>query len=233
MKGRRQRRLGVGIVCLAFAGIAAPVTGADAGSQVRTQQELKALAAVPGTVSAPIRDARAALARAERRLAEHRYRRALTALSTLRWKAGKAHQAAVNQIGKPPADPESDDPPGPPSVLAVLSLEHRIGVRVPVLFNGMQRTKVVQALRYTLWITHTRRDQMLDKVIALDPEGAGGDYADGMADILPAFDNEVNRLQKGLDTYTLTDSGRVGLTAALERATATRDVVQEAFGGGE
>ncbi len=188
---------------------------------------------VPGSVSVPIARANAALERAEVRFAQHRFGLGLDALEALRRAGGEAHQAAVAQIGRPPADPESDEPPGPPAVLAVLGLEHRIGTRIPAIFNGMRRKPVVDSLQYTLWITHTRRDRMLDVVIALDQEGAGADYADGMADTLPAFDNEVVTLLSGLETYVLTASGRAGLTNALERATATRNRVNDAFGGGE
>ncbi len=74
---------------------------------------------------------------------------------------------------------------------------------------------------------------MLDQVIALDPEGARGDYDDGMSDTIPAFDGEVNALQNGLDTFELTASARAGLTNAHERATETRDKVNDVWGGGE
>jgi hypothetical protein len=184
------------------------------------------------TVTA-IRKARAALARAESRFALHQYGGGLIALDALRRAAGQAHSAAIAQIGKPPVDPESDEPPGPAAVLAVLNLEHRIAVRIPAIFNGMRRELVVSSLRHTLLVTHRRRDRMLDIVIALDREGAGDDYADGMADTLPAFAREVNTLQEGLDTYELTPSGRAGLIHALSRARATRNKVNAAFGGGE
>jgi excisionase family DNA binding protein len=188
---------------------------------------------VPGSVSVPIERANVALARAEARFAQHRYGLGLNALEALRRAAGEAHQAAVAQIGKPPTDPESDEPPGPPAVLAVINLEHRIGMRIPAIFNGMRSKQVVHSLQDTLWTTHLRRDRMLDIVIALNQEGAGADYADGMADTLPAFNNEVITLQNGLGTYVLTASGRVGVANALERARATRDRVNDAFGGGE
>jgi hypothetical protein len=191
------------------------------------------MGAVPGSVSTLIRSADAALARVVARFAQHRYGLGLDALEALRTAAGKAHEAAVAQIGKPPTDPESDEPPGPPAVLAVLGLEHRIGTRIPAIFDGMKRKPVIDSLQYTLWVTHMKRDRMLDVVIGLGPEGAGADYADGMADTLPAFDNEVVTLLSGLETYVLTASGRTGLTNALERATATRNRVNEAFGGGE
>ena len=236
MQARHRRRLAVGIVCLAIIGVGAPTGSAGSMSQADSQRGVSASRADLAVAIGPgiyIRRARAALARAESRFANHRYGRGLDALVTLRRTAGKAHRAAVDLIGKPPTDPESDEPPGPPAVIKVLGLERAISVRIAALFNGMTRAAVVDSLRRILGITHRRRDAMLDRVIALNPEGAGGDYDDGMADILPAFTSEVNKLQNGVDTYELTPSGREGLVRALRRAIATRDKVEQRFGGGE
>jgi hypothetical protein len=74
---------------------------------------------------------------------------------------------------------------------------------------------------------------MLDVVIALPPEGAGSDYADGMADTVPSYVTEVNRVKTTLAQYQLTDSARLGLHRALDRIRATQAKVNEAFGGGE
>jgi uncharacterized membrane protein (UPF0182 family) len=182
---------------------------------------------VPTSVSTPIDRASAAIERTETRFADHRIWRALDALATLRQAVLEAHKATIAQIGKPAV---SVEPPGPPSVMAVLDLEHRVGVRVPPNFDGLTREQVVDSLRHTLWVTQGRRDRMLDIVIALDQEGAGTDYAAGMAATLPAFTNEINALRMGLDSYVLTASGRASLTSALERVRATRDRVSEAFG---
>jgi hypothetical protein len=233
---RSRHRLAVVIACLAIAGLAPAAGGAypgtDAGTRPGPVRSLD-LNAASRAKATPIQQARAALDRVVTRFARHWIRRGLSALGTLRRTAGAAHMAAVNKIGKPPTDPESDKLPGPPAVLAMVNLEHKIGVRLPPIFNRMRRARVVSSLGYTLWITHRRRDQMLDKVIALDPEGERAEYADGMADVLPAFTNEVRVLERALDTYTLTSSARASLTSALNRARATKVKVDEAFGGGE
>jgi hypothetical protein len=214
---RLRHLVAVGIACLAIAGLA-PSVGR---------------AAIPDSVRTPIHRADIWLERAERRIANQRYARALEALTALRRNVRRAHRAANAQIGAPPIDPESDDLPGPPSVLAVLKLDRRVTVRVAALFNGMTREDVVSSLDTTLQVTHTKRDGTLDQVIALDPEGDGADYADGMADFVPAFTKEVDRLQEDLNTFDLIASADNALTSALARSQATRDKAEAAFGGGE
>jgi hypothetical protein len=230
-------RLAVGIAFLAIAGLAPAAGGAHpgtvAGTRLGTVGSLDLGAAAPRATATPIQKAREALERAVTRFAQHRIQRGLDALATLRRTAGVAHRAAVNKIGKPPTDPESDELPGPPAAFAMLTLEHQIGVRLPPIFNRMRRERVLSSLGYTLWLTHRRRDLMLDKVIALNPEGQRAEYADGMADTLSAFTNEVKTLRNGLDTYVLTSSGRSKLTSALNRVKATRARVNTVFGGGE
>jgi hypothetical protein len=184
-------------------------------------------------VATPITRANAALAKAKAELAAHHPRRAIAALSDLKYQVGRAHVAAMDLIGKPPTDPESDEPPGPPAVLGVLALEHRVGMGVVPLFNGRTRTDVVDALRGVLSSTHNRRDRILDRVIALPAEGARGDYEDGMADTLGQYTQEVNQLSTAVNTYRLTSGGTVGLKNGLARVRATQAKVDAAFGGGE
>ena len=154
-------------------------------------------------------------------------------MRTVRRQGTQAQLVATALIGAPPTDPESDDLPGPPAVLAVLGLEHRIGMQVVDRFNGMKRFWVVRALRRTLGTTHYRRDIMLDKVIRLPAEGGLDDYADGMADTLGIYTQEVQKVTTALRTYRLSPSGRVGLRRALVRVQATNAKVNRAFGGGE
>jgi hypothetical protein len=78
-------------------------------------------------------------------------------------------------------------PPGPPSVIAVLALEHRGTMGIVPLFNGRKHSDIVQELRDTLYVTHTLRQQMLTRVTGLAPEGAGADYSDGMSDLLSSL----------------------------------------------
>jgi hypothetical protein len=188
---------------------------------------------VPKSVADPIRRARSALNQANVQVQAREYAKALDSLVAVRVNVSQAQKAGMAQIGAPPTDPESDDLPGPVSVLAVLNLEHRVTMVVVQLFDGMKSEKVVASLRYTLWKAHGARDVMLDAIIALDPEGEGADYADGMADTLGLYASEVKLVTGALQQYRLSPAGRLGLRNALDRVRATRAKVNKAFGGGE
>lgn len=218
----------------------APVATAGAGGPpargtliTSPQAELTNAASV-GSVSAPIGRADDALQRAIAQIRAHHYAKARVSLRTVRRQGAQAQEIATSLIGAPPTDPESDDAPGPPAVLAVLGLEHRITMQVVDLFDGMKRFRVVvRALRKTLGSTHYRRDVTLTKVIRLPAEGARADYADGMADTLGIYTQEVRKVTTALKIYRLSPSGRVGLRQALVRVQATKAKVNRAFGGGE
>jgi hypothetical protein len=219
------------IVALCISVVPATTAGAASSVSASAQEELAAVAAT--SVSAPIQRASDALQRAVTQVRAHRYAAARASLETVRIAGRRAQEIATALIGAPPTDPESDDVPGPPAVLAVLRLEHRIGMQVVELFNGQKGWRMVRALRTTLWATHGRRDIMLDKVIALPAEGARADYADGMADTLAIYKQEVTAVTTALETYRLSPSGRIGLQRALVRVKATNLKVNRAFGGGE
>jgi hypothetical protein len=180
----------------------------------------------------PLQRARAALDAAEVRLQGHRYTRALASLKALRYNLAQAHEAAMAKIGKPPTDPESDEPPGPPAVIAVANLEHRVTMRLVPFFNGLTRDSVIFPLRTTLRKTHTLRNAMLDKVIAL-PAEKGEDYDDGMSDTVGQYKAEVTLVTNALQQYELTASGRAGINGNLERVSATYAKVNARWGGGE
>ena len=222
------------VLALGITGLSAPTAwAADDPSRAPSSTHGTQMAPLPRVVSTPITRANAALTRATAELAAHHPRRAIAALNDLRYQLGRAHLAAMNLIGAPPTDPESDEPPGPPAVLNVLALEHRVGVRLVPAFNGRTRTDVVDALRLVLSSTHHRRDVILDRVIALPADGARGDYEDGMADTLGQYTQEVNQLSTAVTTYRLTSAGKVALNSALTRVRATQAKVNTAFGGGE
>ena len=204
---------------------------------------------LPGSVATTISRANTSLTKAVTRL-QHRRKpiSAVRSLAALRTDVSKAHKAGMAQIGRPPADPESDDPPGPVSVVAVLNFEHQVAVRLLPAFNGLRRRKVVLGLRNTLSTTFTYRNRMLNAVIALPPEGAGADYADGMADTIGIYATEVNLYTAALNqwveatlpvqpapmgTYRLTPAGHSALQIALVRVGNTRTKFDTAFGGGE
>jgi len=191
------------------------------------------LAALPGSVATPIQRAKAALAKTEDHLAHHRYGKALESLVVLRRKVARANNAATAQIGLPPTDPESDDPPGPPSIFAALKLDHRVTLHLVPLYDALGRLDVVSSLNATLRRTHGRRDAMLDAVIALPAEGDRADYDDGMADMLGMYPAEEDAISGALATAELVDSARSGLTDALARVQATDAKVDAVWGGGE
>jgi hypothetical protein len=190
-------------------------------------------AALPNSVSKPIKLANEALTTTEAMLADHKYRQALESLNTLRINVRLASNAAIDQIGLPPPDPESDEPPGPACVFAVLKLDHRVGMRLVILFDGLTRADVVGELDHTLTRMHARRDDVIDVVIALPAEGARGDYDDGMADTLTMYPAERSLLSTALLQYELTDPARVALTEARVRVRATEAKVTAVWGGGE
>jgi len=76
------------------------------------------------------------------------------------------------------------------------------------------------------------RDRLLDKVINLKP-GKAAAYADGMADTVDGYTDEVSNLTEALKVDHLTISARAALTNALSRSQAAAAKVTAAFGGGE
>jgi hypothetical protein len=185
------------------------------------------------SVSIPIEQARTALNSTERRIANHRYEKALESLKVLRQNVVRANRAATGQIGLPPSDPESDEPPGPSSVFAVLRLDHLVTMRLVPPFDGLTNADVVGSLRYALSRTQASRDAMLDAVIALPQEGARADYDDGMSDTLGAYPAEENLITTALLAYELTPGARTGLTNVLAQVQATEAKVDAVWGGGE
>ncbi len=190
-----------------------------------------ASAAAPATSHAAKADQ--ALARATAQIRAHDYTRARRSLAAVRLHTKAANANAKALIGAQPTDPESDDLPGPPAVLAALRLDNRITTRTVALFNGKTNESLVYSLRLTVGAAQIPRDAMLNAVIALPEEGDGVDYADGVADSLAQYTREVNVIATAVATYTLSPSGRTGLTNALARARATKAKVDRAFGGGE
>ena len=188
--------------------------------------------AASASVSTLVRRARAKLSAAKVYLERRRYTKALASLTGLRYNTRRAHRAGMALIGKPPQDPESDEPPGPGAVISVLRLEHRVTMDLVPFFNGLTRASAVYWLRYTLWLTHTLRLRMLNKVIAL-PEEKRSDYDDSMSDTVGIYPAEIRLVRKALNQYQLSANGRTGLTAALARIKKTNAKVQKVWGGGE
>jgi hypothetical protein len=185
---------------------------------------------LPLSVAGPVYRARRALGNVVDHLAAGRYPNAAKALLAVQKNLAAAHKAGTAQIGAAPADPESDQLPGPPSVVAVLGLDHRVAVRTARLLDGMT---VKVGLGTTLSAATKLRLVMLSKVLSLDPEGAGGDYTDDLTDTLPIYAAEVLAVSDVLRTGRLTASSRRGLTNNLVRIKQATAEMNAAYGGGE
>ena len=224
---RRQRRISGSIAGLGIAVALTLAPGMDTATAAGTA------APAASSYTTHITQANTAVDRAVRKIHSHQYSGARRDLAIARGHIKNANAGALALIGKPPTDPESDDLPGPPAVLAALRLDNRVVTRVVPLFNGMNRPLVLDALRSTIGVTQNVRTTVLNKVTALPAEGDGDDYADGMADTLPMYSHEVAVIAGGLKTFRLAPSGKVGLTAALRRARDAEAKMNAAYGGGE
>jgi hypothetical protein len=222
------------LLSLGLAGLSAPAAfgATDAGRPTSSTQSAQPSQSVSRAASTPITRAKEALAKATTELQAGRLGSAITALDDLRHQVRQAHRDAVDTIGKPPTDPESDEPPGPPAVLAVLALEHRVASGTVPLFDGQTRADVVDALHRVLRSTLHRRDRMLDHVLDLRP-AARGDYEDGMADTLGTYPKEEQQLTTALATFHLSSSAETALTDARVQVRATEAKLTPVFGGGE
>jgi hypothetical protein len=215
---------------LADAASAAPLPiGPATIAQAEPADEVVVL---PSRVAAAIRRTENSLAKAEEHVDEAEYAKAIISLRAVRKGLARADKAARRQMNAVPADPEAETTPGPDAVIAVLSLHQEVIVGVAGLFAGNSGT-LVGALSTTLSTAQTTRDKLLDEVLALDPEGAGVGYADGMADTLDGYADEVANLSEALADDSLSAGSKSALNPALARSTATAAKINTAFGGGE
>jgi len=229
------------IVGLAFSApaVAKPAsdTGRGAGPVAKAAQDDDDAPVLPSRMSTAITRAQRSLDKAAEHIDEGEYTKAIVSLRGLRRNMYRADRAATRLLNAPapPEDAEEDGdetPSGPDAVIAVLGLEHDIVVGLAGLFDANSQG-VVDALTHGLFRTLNARDRMLAAVIGLDPEGAGADYADGMADTVADYADEVDNLTEALQDDTLSAGGTRVLTTALAQVTATNTTVTSAFGGGE
>jgi hypothetical protein len=187
---------------------------------------------LPSRVANPIHRAELSLDRSEEYVDAGDKVRAVAALKAVRANMARADKAARRQMTAVPADPEAETTPGPDAVIAVLNLDSEIVTNLAGLFDTKQGI-IVQGLSPLLFATMNARDKLLAAVIGLDPEGAGADYSDGMADIVTGFDDEVANLTEAIGDDQLSLGGRKVLVAAAAQSRKTQAKVAAAFGGGE
>jgi hypothetical protein len=177
-------------------------------------------------------NATAALTKALTNLQNHKYALAVSQLHVVGHQTRIAHTAATALIGRPPTDPESDVPPGIAAVQRVAGLEHTITTKLlPTLHNLTQATAVAR-VGGKINVAVACRDVMLAKVIALRP-AARDDYADGLADTLPSYTQELKAMTAALAGTGLTPAARTSIQNAKTVVTATNAAMQRVFGGGE
>ncbi len=189
---------------------------------------------LPGRVAGALRRTQRSLDNAEEHVDEGEYAQAVKSLRAVRRNMYRADKAARHQMNAVPADPEAEDAttPGPDSVIAVLAMDGAVVQSVSGLFDTNSKG-VVDALTHAMYRTMNARDSLLASVIALDPEGAGADYSDGMADTVDGYTDEVATLTEALADDTLSAGGKRVLRTALTQSQATQATVTAAFGGGE
>jgi hypothetical protein len=188
---------------------------------------------LPSRVDIAIKRTERSVCKAEEHIDEGEYAQAAVSLRSVRRNMYRADRAAQRQMNiVPDPDAEEGTTPGPDSVIAVLGVESEVVTSVSGLFDANSKG-VVDGATHALFRTLNARDRLLDSVIALDPEGAGADYADGMADTVDGYTDEVANITDALADDTLSAGGTKVLQAALTQVTATSAKVTAAFGGGE
>ncbi len=186
---------------------------------------------LPSRVDAAMGRSLSALDRSEARVDDMQYGSAAASLAAVDADLGRVHRAALAQM-RAPMDPEAEATPGPDSVLAVLSLEQWTITRLAGLYDTVNDPVLLNRFGEALNTALTKRDQLLDKVIKLKP-GKAVAYADGMADSVDGYGDEVANLTEALQVDRLTTSAHAALANALSRSQATAAKVTAAFGGGE
>ncbi len=217
---------------LALSGTASAATRAPVATAAQAESDDAVV--LPGRVASAIRRAQHSLDNAEEHVDEGEYRQSVVSLRSVRRNMYRADKAARRQMNAPPVtDPDAEPvTTGPDSVIAVLTLDGTITQSLSGLFDTNSKGVVV-GLTHAMFRTLNARDRLLDSVIALDPEGAGADYADGMADTVDGYADEVATLTEALADDSLSTGGRKVLTKALAQVQATNAKVVAAFGGGE
>jgi hypothetical protein len=220
--------LGASVVSAAPANAAAPARAAAPIAKAAQDDDTVVL---PGRVAGALRRTQNSLNNAEQHIDEGEYTQAVTSLRGVRRNMYRADKAARHQMNAI-ADPDAETTPGPDSVVAVLTMDSTAVETLSGLFDTNSKGVVI-GLTHALYRTMNARDKLLDSVIALDPEGAGADYSDGMADTVDGYADEVSTLQEAVTDDTLSTGGRLVLSKALAQSQATAGKVNLAFGGGE
>jgi hypothetical protein len=206
---------------LAALGAVAPLAAADDDAPV-----------LPSRVQQAITRTTNAIDKAQDHVDDGEYTKAIGSLRAARVNMYRGDRAVARVLAAPPADPEAETTPGVDAAVAFLAAEHHLVVTAAGLFDANSKG-VVDALTHAVFRTLNARDKLLDSIIALDPEGAGAAFADGMADTVADYDDEVANVSDALADDQLSAGGRAVLLKVQQQVTATDAKVNAAWGGGE
>jgi hypothetical protein len=221
---------------VASSGSASPATVSASASQAADTED--DAAALPSRVANSINRAQLSLDATSVAIDSGDAVKSAASLKGLRLDIFRVDRTARAQLNAapPPADEDADTEEGattgPDSVVAALTFEQTAVTSMAGLFDA-QKGAALDGLTSALFAAMNSRDKLLVNVIGLDPEGAGADFADVMADTVAGYDDEVANLTEALAADTLSAGGRKVLTAALNQSKATQAKVAAAFGGGE
>jgi hypothetical protein len=223
-------RVAAGVIVLATAGALLAGTSSQATAATTSQT---CVPSAPTLAWKPaVTNATAALTKTLANLQNHRYALAVSHLRVVGHQTRIAHTAATALIGRPPTDPESDVPPGIAAVQRVAGLEHSVATKLLPTLQNLTQVDAVAHVGAKINVAVACRDVMLAKVIALRP-AAREDYADGLADTLPSYNQELKAMTTALAGTGLTTAARTSVQHAQQVVTATNAAMQRVFGGGE
>ncbi|MEP9364924.1 hypothetical protein ABLE68_18320 [Nocardioides sp. CN2-186] len=185
---------------------------------------------LPSRVDAALTRVLDSLGRANAEVDDRNPTAAAKALTATGLNVVRATLATVRQMdAAPPPDTEAETTAGPDSALATLNVDQVVITEVAGLFDRVTNTTTIAALVQTLSTGLDRRASLLTKVLALDPEGAGAPYADGLVDTVPGYTDEVANLTEALADDHLTATSRAALKDALAKSKADEARVLAAF----
>ena len=221
------------VVALAAASGASAHSGLAPARVAAAPEDAEAVV-LPSRVANAIRRTSNSLENAENHLDEEEYTKAIVSLRSVRRNLAQLHKAAKKQMNAaPPAEEGAEGAVTPAdSVIAAFNVDQAVIVALAGMFNGNSGA-LIDALGSTMTAAQAARDNLLTAVLALDPEGAGADYADGMADTVDGYTDEVANLTEAISDDKLSTGGLALLRKALTRSNATLARINAAYGGGE
>jgi hypothetical protein len=189
---------------------------------------------LPARVDAALHRTVDAVDRATAAIDDRRRRAARRALRAARFDLERSYLAVLRQVqAPPPAEGEEESTAGPDSALAGLNVDQYAIARLAGLFDRIQRARPISWIAKALTEAEASRAELIGVLVALDPEGAGAPYADGLADTVPSYSDEVAAIAEALADDHLVPASRDALNAALAQSMQAAAQMTAAFGGGD